>query len=382
MKANLTPEHEMFRQMVRRFVDEEINPRAEQWEADEIFPAKELFGKMGALGMLGPSYPEEYGGAGADYWYHVLLAEELGRCQCMGVPMGILVQTDVGVSGLAQFGSHELKKRFLEPAIKGEMVACLGVTEPDAGSDVAAISTRATVDGDHYVIDGAKMWITNGTQADFVVALCRTSDDGGYRGMSLIVIPTDAPGFAVGKKLRKLGNHSSDTGLLNFDQVRVPRSFCVGEEGRGFQYQMQQFQKERLVGSVLGVAQAQEAVRWTIDYTRERKAFGKPLLANQWILFRLTELITELEILGQFNYTCTDRFVQGEDITREISMAKLKAGRLVREVGDICLQFHGAMGYAEEYPMARYYRDCRLLSIGAGADEVMLNIIAKTEGLL
>lgn len=376
----IKPEHDLFRKMVRRFIREEITPHVEEWEAARIFPAKELFPKMGALGMLGASYPEEFGGSGGDYRFHVILADELGKSGCMGVPMGILVQTDVGVSGLAQFGSDELRHKFLAPAIAGQMVAALGVSEPDTGSDVAAISTKAVRDGDHYVINGSKMWITNGTQADFVVTLCRTSDDG-YRGMSLIVVPTSTPGFSVGKKLEKMGNHSSDTGLLVYDNVRVPTSFCVGEEGRGFAYQMKQFQKERLVGSMLGISMAEDAIKRTIEYCKERKVFGKPLLEKQWIYFKLSEMITEVTILRQFIEHCTDRFVEGEDITREISMAKLKSGRLIREVTDLCVQFHGGMGYAEEYPLARYFRDGRLLSIGAGADEVMLEIIAKYEGI-
>ncbi len=377
---NLTPEHEMFRTTVRKFIDTEIAPKVEQWERDQIYPAHQLFAKMAPLGLLGPSYPSQFGGSDGDYWFNVILAEELGRVECMGVPMGILVQTDIATSGLAQFGSDRLREQFLKPAIEGRRVAALGVSEPDAGSDVASIATQAVPDGDDYLINGSKMWITNGTQADFVVTLCRTSQQPGYRGMSLIVIPTDVEGFSVAKKIEKMGNHSSDTGLLSFDNVRVPRWHCVGEEGRGFHYQMVQFQKERLVGAVLGVAQARNVIRLTVDYCRQRKAFGKPLLENQWIYFRLAELTTELEILRQFNYSCADRFVEGEDITREISMAKLKSGRLVREVADTCLQFHGGMGYAEEYPMARYFRDARLLSIGAGADEVMLEIIARYEG--
>ncbi|MBI3926708.1 MAG: acyl-CoA dehydrogenase family protein [Armatimonadetes bacterium] len=379
--SELTQEHELFRNTVRRFVESEINPHVEQWEAARSFPAHELFPRMGELGLLGPSYPEEYGGAGVDYWYHVILAEELGRAGCAGVPMAILVQTDIGVSGLAEFGSHELKKKFLQPAIEGRMVACLGVSEPDAGSDVAAIRTRARTEGDEYVIHGSKMWITNGTQADFVVLLARTGEADGYRGMSLIVVPTDTPGFSVSRKLEKLGNHSSDTALLSFDGVRVPRSYCVGEEGKGFKYQMKQFQKERLLGSSMAASGTRRAVGMTVDYCRRRRAFGRPLLENQWIYFRLSELLTEIEMLHQFNHFCTRRLVAGQDVTREVSMAKLKSGRLAREVADTCLQFHGGMGYAEEYPMARYFRDARLLSIGAGADEVMLQIIARYEGI-
>ena len=375
-----TAEHEEFRKMVRRFVENEVAPQVEQWEANKLFPAHELFPKMAELGILGASYEPEYGGAGVDYLFHLIVADEMGRCGCMGVPMATLVQTDIGVSGLASQGSHELKEKFLAPAIAGKMVAALGVSEPDIGSDVASLSTRAVSDGDDYVISGSKMWITNGCQADFVVTLCRTSNEGGYRGMSLIVVPTDSPGFSVGKKLEKMGNHSSDTGLLVYDEVRVPKWYCVGQEGKGFYYQMQEFQKERLLGSMLGVSLGDDAVRRTIEDCRDRKVFGKPLLEKQWIYFKLAELRTELTILREFIYSCAQRLVKGEDITKEISMAKLKAGRLIREVTDTCVQFHGGMGYAEEYPLARFYRDARLLSIGAGADEVMLEIIAKMEG--
>lgn len=376
----LTTEHEQFRDMVRRFVRDEVTPHIEEWERAKGFPAHELFPKMGALGMLGASYPEEFGGAGADYFYHLIVADEMGRCGCMGVPMATLVQSDIAISGLAQYGSDRLRHEFLAPAIAGTMVGALGVSEPDIGSDVAGLSTRAKSDGDHYVITGSKMWITNGAQADFVVTLCRTSEEGGYRGMSLIVVPTHLEGFSVGQKIEKMGNHSSDTGLLVYDQVRVPKWHCIGEEGKGFYYQMEQFQKERLIGAMLGVSLGDDVVRRTIEYCRDRKVFGQPLLAKQWVYFHLAELRTELTILRQFVYHCTEQLVAGRDMTREISMAKLKAGRLVRQVTDIGVQFHGGMGYAEEYPLARLYRDARLLSIGAGADEIMLEIIAKLEG--
>jgi citronellyl-CoA dehydrogenase len=224
------------------------------------------------------------------------------------------------------------------------------------------------------------MWITNGVQADFVVTLCRTSDEGGYRGMSLLVVPTSTPGFSVGKKLEKMGNHSSDTGLLVYDGVRIPKWHLVGEEGKGFYYQMQEFQKERLLGAMLGVSLGDDAVRRTVEYCRDRTVFGEKLLEKQWVYFNLAELRTELTILRQFLYHCTEQMIAGDDITRDVSMAKLKAGRLVRKVMDTCVQFHGGMGYAEEYPLSRLYRDARLLSIGAGADEVMLEIIAKAEG--
>ncbi|MFD3165030.1 acyl-CoA dehydrogenase family protein [Herpetosiphon sp. NSE202] len=376
------PDHEMFRQTIRRFVEREINPFVEQWEHERCFPGHALFKKLGELGALGVSYPEAYGGAGLDYWYNVVLAEEVGRADCGGVPMAILVHTDMATPALAEFGSDDLRQRFLAPAIRGELIAAVAISEPDAGSDVASIRTRAVRDGDEYVINGSKMWITNGTQADFITLLARTSDEAGFKGMSLIIVPTNTPGFHVSKKLEKLGNHSSDTALLAFDDLRVPIANRIGEEGQGFGLQMQQFQKERLIGSVSAVAGMEKIVAMTINYCRERQTFGKALIENQYIHFRLAELLSEIEALRQLNYHCTRLLIAGHDITKEVSMAKLKAGRLVREVADSCLQFHGGMGYVEEYPLARYFRDSRLLSIGGGADEIMLGIIAKYAGMV
>lgn len=377
-----TVEHETFRQTVRRFVEQEIRPHVDAWEAARIFPAHTLFKQMGDLGLLGLTYPEEYGGGGVDYWYNVVLLEEVGRAGCAGVPMAIAVHTDMATPALAESGSDDLKRRFLAPAIAGDLVSAIAVSEPGAGSDVAAIQTRAVADGDDYVINGAKMWITNGTQADFLTLLARTSGEKGYRGMSLIVVPTATAGFSVSRKLEKLGNHSSDTAILSFDDVRVPQANRIGPEGMGFMLQMRQFQRERLAGSLMAVSGMDEALKLTISYCRERHTFGRPLLANQWIHFRLSELLTELEALRQLNYHCVRKYVAGDDITREASMAKLKAGRLAREVADTCVQFHGGMGYVEEYPIARYFRDARLLSIGGGADEIMLGIIAKLENLM
>ncbi len=381
MFSYFTAEQEAFRQTVRRFVTTEINPYVEEWEAARLWPAHDVLRKMGDLGLLGLNYPEEYGGGGVDYWYNAVLLEELGRADCAAVPMGIAVHTDMATPALAEFGSDDLKRRFLAPAIAGEMVSAIGVSEPDAGSDVASIRTRAVADGDDYVINGAKMWITNGTQADFITLLARTSGERGFRGMSLIIVPTTAPGFSVSRKLEKLGNHASDTAILTFEDVRVPQANRIGDEGMGFTLQMKQFQKERLAGALMSTAGMEKAVRMTINYTRERQAFGRPLIDNQWIQFRLAELLTGIEALRQLNYHCVRLLVAGEDLTKEVSMAKLKAGRLAREVADTCLQFHGGMGYVEEYPMARYFRDARLLSIGAGADEIMLGIIAKYENI-
>jgi citronellyl-CoA dehydrogenase len=377
-----TAEHEMFRRSVRAFVENEINPNIEAWEEAEVAPLHDLFKKMGNLGFLGLNYPEAYGGAEADIWFTVVLCEELGRAAAAGIPMAITVQTDMATPALAKHGSDELKRKYLEPAVRGEMVCSIAVSEPDAGSDVAGIKTRAVREGDEYVINGSKMYITNGTQADWLCLLARTSSDQGYQGMSLIVVPTDLPGFNVSKKMKKLGNHSSDTAVLSFEDVRVPVENRIGEEGMGFYYQMEQFQVERLVGALTTCAGAEKALRDTIRYTQDRKAFGKPLIANQWIQFKLGELLTEVEALKHLNYHCAaliEANADGQEITRIASMCKLKAGRLAREVADTCIQFYGGMGYMEETPISRYFRDSRLTSIGGGADEIMLGIIAKLE---
>jgi citronellyl-CoA dehydrogenase len=387
-RANLynpfTEEHAMFRKSVRAFVEKEIAPYVDDWEEAEIAPLHDLFKKMGSLGFLGLNYAEAYGGAEADFWFTVVLCEELARCGASAIPMAILVQTDMCTPALARHGSHELKKKYLEPAIRGEMVGAIAVTEPGAGSDVAGIITRAERDGDEYVINGSKMFITNGTQADWLCLLARTSPGEGYQGLSLIMVPTDTPGFNVSKKLKKLGNHSSDTAALSFEDMRVPVENRIGEDGNGFYYQMEQFQLERLVAAIGGVAGAEFVTRQTIQYCQERKAFGKPLIANQWIQFKLGELLTEIEAAKQLNYYCAslvDSGAEGMEVTRIASMCKLKAGRLMREVADTCIQFHGGMGYMEETPISRYYRDSRLTSIGGGADEVMLGIIAKLENM-
>lgn len=377
-----TPEHEMFRQSVRRFVEQELNPHVDEWEEAGVWPAHDVLRKMGDLGFLGLTYPEEYGGQGLDFWYTVVFCEELSQTNCSGVPMGITVHTDMCTPALAEYGSDDLRKRFLEPSLRGEFVGCIGVTEPDAGSDVAAIRTRAVADGDDWIITGRKLYITNGTQADWACLLARTSDERGYRGMSLIITPTNAPGFTVSRKLRKLGNLSSDTAELALDEVRVPRANTIGPEGMGFMLQMQQFQRERLVGAILTYGSMERVVRRTIDYTRQRRAFGAPLIDNQVIHFRMAELLTEIEALKALCYIAVEAMLDGQDITRLASMAKLKAGRLSREVTDSCIQYYGGMGYMEETPISRAYRDARLLSIGGGADEVMLGIIAKLEGIL
>lgn len=376
-----TPEQQAFKKTIRDFVEAEINPFIDQWERERIFPAHRIFKRCAEIGMLGVSYDEKYGGAGLDYSWTAAYVEALGEaCECNAIPMAIMVQTDMCTPALHDFGSEELKRRWLVPAIRGEAVGAIGVSEPAAGSDVFSIQTTARRDGDHYVINGRKIFITNGTQADFVTTLCKTDPNAGHHGFSLIVVPTDTPGFGVAKKLEKIGNHASDTAELCFEDCRVPVANRIGEEGMGFIYQMRQFQKERIVANIGGVAGAQRALERTVQYAKDRKVFGKPLALKQHVQFKFAELQTEIEMVRQLNYHTVRMVVAGEDATRETSMAKLAAGRLVRHVADWCLQFHGGYGYMDEYPISRFWRDSRLLSIGGGADEVMLQIIAKLEG--
>jgi citronellyl-CoA dehydrogenase len=377
-----THEHTELQRNLKRFIDTEINPNVDAWEAAEMFPAKELFKKMGELGFLGISKPVEYGGLGLDYSYSVAMAETLGHINCGGVPMAIGVQTDMATPALARFGSDALREQFLAPAITGHAVACVGVSEPGAGSDVAAIKTTARKDGDDYIINGSKMWITNSLQADWMCLLANTSDDPAHRNKSLIIVPMNTPGVSVGQKIRKIGMNSSDTGLIHFDDVRVPQRYRIGEEGKGFTYQMLQFQEERMWVAASNVQTMNNCIDATIEYARERKLFGSSLVDNQWVHFKLAELKTEVECLRALTYRACELYLAGQDVTELASMAKLKAGRLARIVPDACMQFWGGMGFTWDNVVSRFYRDGRLGSIGGGADEVMLGIICKYMGTL
>lgn len=375
-----TEDHTAFRQSVRGVLERAVVPHADEWEEAATFPAHALFKELGSAGLLGLEYDPAFGGQGADHSYTVVLGEELGRMGCAGVAMAVSVQTDMATPSLHRYGSDELKQRYLAPALRGEMVASIAVTEPDAGSDVASIRTRAVRDGDEWVINGAKLYITNGTQADWLCLLARTSEEGGHRGMSQIVFPTGTPGFSVSRKLNKLGNRCSDTAELSFVDARVPVTNTIGEVGRGFQQQMTQFQNERMIAAYSAVGSMERALERTAGYLRERQAFGAPLLANQYLQFRLAELAAELDLLRQYNYSCAEAYLAGRDTTRFATIAKLKAGRLQRELADTCLQFHGGIGYMDETWVSRYFRDSRLLSIGGGADEVMLGVLARLDG--
>ena len=381
-------EHLEIQKTLKRYIDEHINPHVDAWEAAETFPAHDVFKGLGQLGLLGLTKPEAYGGAGLDYSYSLAMAETLGHIECGGVPMAIGVQTDMCTPALARHGSDELKRQFLAPAISGDMVGCIGVSEPAAGSDVSGIKSFARKDGDDYVITGQKMWITNSLQADWMCMLVNTGEGPIHKNKSLVMVPMrDRPngkltkGIEVAKKIRKIGMNSSDTGLIYFDEVRVPQRYRIGAEGQGFIYQMQQFQEERLWAAASCLQSLDNCIRWTIEWAQERKLFGATLADQQWVQFKLAELKTEVESLRALTYRACDLYVQGQDVLELASMAKLKAGRLNRIVPDTCLQFWGGMGFTLENKVSRLYRDGRLGSIGGGADEVMLGILAKTMGI-
>jgi citronellyl-CoA dehydrogenase len=376
-----TAEHLALSDTVKRFVENEINPYSDEWEKAGHFPAHEVFKKLGDLGLLGIKYDTAYGGMGLDFSYSMVASEALGVANCGGVPLAIGVQTDMCTPALHRFGSDALKKEFLAPAIAGDMVGCIGVSEVGGGSDVAALKTTAKSDGDDYVINGSKMWITNGMQADWCCLLANTSEGKVHENKSLIIVPMDAKGIER-QKIDKLGMRSSDTAQLFFDNVRVPKRNLIGIEGTGFMMQMLQFQEERLYGAANSLLMMDRLIDLTIAYCKERSTFGTPLIHNQVVHFRLAELRTEVELLRSLTYRAVEDYVLGKDVTRLASMAKLKCGRLVREVSDSCLQYWGGMGFTWDNPLARAFRDGRLVSIGGGADEIMLGIIAKLEGTL
>ena len=332
------------------------------------------------MGPHGDPVPN-IGGSGGDIWHTCVLAEELPRSRMAGLTMSILVQTDMATPIIDEIGTKEQKEEFLMPAIAGEKIASLGVSEPGAGSAVAGIRTVARSDGDDYVISGQKTWITNGTRADFITLAVRTDPDNRYGGVSLVLFPTDTPGFSVGKKLEKIGNHCSDTAELFFDECRIPKRYLLGEEGHGFYYIMQNFQGERLVGAMSGTAGAQLVLDDTRRYVAEREAFGRPLQGFQVVRHQLVDCETELELCRNMTYHAADMFERGVPCQREISMAKLVVSERSMQVIDRCLQLHGGMGYVEEGPVARAWRDARLLGIGGGTNEIMREIITKMMGM-
>ena len=378
----LTHEHQALYRTVKKFVEDELNPNIPEWERDGIWPAHEVLKKMAALGLLGINKPEAYGGLGLDYSYELMFAQALGNCKNGALPMGIGVVTDMATPALSRFGSDALREEFLAPVLAGEQCCSIAVSEAGAGSDVASIKTSARKDGGDYVINGSKMWITNGTQSDWACTLVNTSDGKPHQNKSLIIVPLDAPGVTRNTKLDKLGMRASDTAMIYFDDVRVPQRNLVGQEGQGFTYQMLQFQEERIFGAASGIDGLFNVIDATIAYTGQRQAFGQSVLDNQYVHFRLAELRTEVECLKAITYQATEDYVAGRDATLLASMAKLKVGRVAREVTDACLQFWGGQGYMWESEVARAYRDTRLISIGGGADEIMLDIICKLMAIL
>jgi acyl-CoA dehydrogenase len=375
----LTPQHELFRATVRQFVDKEMTPHAEAWEAAGEFP-RSLWTRLGALGLLGVEYPEDYGGGGADFLTTVVLCEELARCRSNGVAMGIFVHTDMASPHLRHAGTEAQMRRWLPAICRGEKVCAIVVTEPGGGSDVAALRTRARRDGSGYRLTGSKTFITNGVQADLYFVAARTADappGKRARGISMFVVEKGTPGFGVGRKLAKMGNHASDTAELAFENALVPAENLLGEEGRGFQAIMQNFQRERLVGAIHAVTASEQALEDTIAYARERSAFGQRLADFQVIRHRLAEMASHLAQARAFVYDICRRYAAGEDCVTHVSMAKYLAGELANRVAYEATQIFGGYGYMREFPVERFYRDARLWSIGGGTSEIMKEIIAR-----
>ncbi len=375
----LSEVHQDLRESIRAFVDREVVPHVEEWE-ETTFPDA-IVKRMGDLGFLGLAMPEEYGGQGGDYFASIVLAEEIARSGSGGFLMGLSVHTDMTMPSILEFGSEEQKQRWLTPGVAGDSVFALGITEPDAGSDVAALKTRAVRDGDGWVINGSKTYITNGHRADMIILVVKTDADAGYDGFSMFLVPMDAPGVIRESKLEKMGMHASDTALLAFQDVHVGPEALLGEEGRGFYQIMWELQAERSIAAAGCLAYAQYAFDKTLAYALERKTFGKALGTHQAIRHKFAQMATELEATRRLIYATAADYAAGAYNVREISMAKLKATQVAWEVADQCVQIHGGAGYMREYPVERVMRDLRLYRIGAGADEIMLDVIGKSYGL-
>ncbi len=377
MSDHFTEEHQAFRQSVREFIEREIRPVIDDWEAAGGWP-REILPKLAELGMFAVPYPEKYGGLDLDLWFSIALIEELCCCGAFGFPMAMMVHAYMATPPIERWGSEALKQQWLVPAIKGEKLGALGITEPNAGSDVAAIRTTAVRQGDEYLINGSKTFITNGASADFIILACKTDTSrSGYDGISLILFPTDTPGFSVGRTLNKLGCHSSDTAELAFEDCRVPAGNLLGEEGQGFYYIMDNFQLERLITSIGTCASANWIFREAIAYTKQREAFGRPISKFQVLRHRFADMATEIEAGRLLAYRAAELHAAGKSCVKETTMAKLYCTELACSVTDRCLQVYGGYGYMEEYPAARAWRDARLGTLGAGTSEVMREILSK-----
>lgn len=375
-----TEEHALLRKTVRDFTLTHLTPHRHDWDKDGEWPAREMFKKMAELGLLGIRFDERWGGAGLDWWAHAAFIEELCQARNGGVVMSIFVHTDISTPVIHEIGTDAQKEEWLVPAIRGEKIGALGITEPGVGSDVANLQTTARIDGDHFVINGAKTYITNGAFADFIILAVRTGE-AGFAGVSLVIFPTNTPGFSVGKKLDKLGTRSVDSSLLHFEDCRVPVKNLLGSLNGGFLHIMQNFQGERLVAALMATSGMEIQLQDAIEYGRTRKAFGKPIGVFQVWKHKFAEHLTAVEAAKLLTYNAVQKIQSGEDPTREVSMAKLFSADLAQKVAYDCLQFHGGYGFIEEYDIARAWRDVRLLPIGGGTSEIMKEIIAKWSGL-
>ncbi len=389
MPTPFREEHQQFRKTVRQFAEKELAPFVDEWEKAEIFP-NEVFKRAGELGILGAHYPEEVGGAGGDFWFAVAKSEELPRCKMAGVSMGLLVQADMATPVIGDIGTKEQIEEFLKPALRGEKIAALGVSEPNAGSDVAGIQTWAKKDGDDYIINGAKTYITNGCRADFVTLLVKTNPEAGARGCSFFLVPTKTKGFSVSKKLKKIGNHSSDTAELAFEDMRINKRYLLGEENMGFMYLMQNFQSERIIACTSASSGAQLMIDEAIAYGRDRVAFGKPIIKREYWQHKFVDLCAKLEAGKALSYKGAAEYNEDHHVNRghismdtvkTISLAKCFVGDITGEIADQCLQFYGGAGYIEEFHIARAWRDARLFRIGGGTTETMRYYVAKLMGL-
>lgn len=373
-----TEEHEALRASIRAFVEREVTPHVAEWERT-TFPDS-IVRRMGDLGFLGLSVPEEYGGQGGDYFCNLVLAEEIARGGSGGFLMGLSVHTDMVIPPILEFGTEEQKQRWVRPGVAGEMVFSLGITEPDAGSDVAGISTRAVRDGEGWRINGSKTYITNGHRNAMILLVARTDPDAGHAGFTLFLVPMDTPGVVRESRLAKLGMHASDTALLSFTDVWVPDDAVLGEVGRGFPHIMWELQAERLIGAAGCLGYAQYAFDKTLQYARDRSTFGRPLGTHQAIRHKIADMATRLEAARSLIYVTARRYAAGEYPVREISMCKLLSTQTAWDVADACVQIHGGAGYMEEFDVSRVFRDIRLYRIGAGADEIMLDVIGRSYG--
>ncbi len=370
-----TEDHKIFRQGLRAFLDKEVMPNIDQWEEQQRMP-KDLWPKFGEMGYFGLNYSEKYGGMDADFMYSVIFMEEISKCESGGFMILPAVQQFMSSPYLYKHGSEFLKEKYLTKAISGEWIFSIGISEPGAGSDVANIRTSAIRQGDHYIVNGSKTFITNGVYGDVLVLVCKTDPEKGAAGVSLIVMDLNSPGVSR-TKLKKLGWHASDTAELAFDNVKVPVENLIGDEGQGFYYLMGGLQLERLAGAIAGFASCEWALQYSMQYLSEREAFGRPLNKFQVLRHRVAQLASEIEANKQFVYHCCRLHTEGEYAVKECSMAKLLSSELAEKVMTECLQFFGGYGFMEEYKMARAYRDCRVGTIGGGTSEIMREILAK-----